>query len=109
MHWDRHGSTYLFVTLKDLVRVRLLGDFLGLDMLHALHILAKVALQRRIDRRIVDRDQRRDQTGGIQSNGHRGFCAPVARVNEVPLTGSSRLQHTWNVRSGRTGPCFAGE
>lgn len=67
---------YLFVTLENLVRIRLLRDLLGFNMLHATDVFVKITLQGSVNRGIVNRHKRRDKIGGPQRNSHSSFGTP---------------------------------
>lgn len=67
-----HG---LLVLLENRIRLALLLELRIFDPLHALHVLCKRAVKRRVDRCVVHADERRD--GGLlaQRDGHGSFRA----------------------------------
>jgi len=54
---DRCKISYFFIFLQDLIRLTLFLDLGFLNLLHALHIFAEIALQCCIDWSIVNGDQ----------------------------------------------------
>lgn len=91
---SRKGLAYLLVALEDRVCVGLLRHLRRLNVLHALDVFGEIALQRSIDGRIVNGDERGYGAGRSQRDGHGGFGSPCG------LYGLDLVR--WRIVGGKT-------